>query len=88
VFMPSSSYRPAVRLFLTEGFDLTTRAILDKGSGPTLLSRQFLSDHTQIQPLGEQASMLHDVNGGWLPIVGPECLRMGCKFMLNVQMVQ
>ena len=88
MFMPSSSYWPAVRLFLTEGFELNTRAILDKGSCPTLLSRQFLSDHTQIQPLGEEASMLHDVNGGCLSIVGPVCLRMGCKFLLNVQMVQ
>jgi len=45
--MPSSSYKLVVRLFLTEGFDLTTRAILDTGSGPTLISRQLLPDDTQ-----------------------------------------
>jgi len=72
--MPSSSYKPVVRLFLTEGFDLTTRAILDTGSGPTLISLQLLPDDTQLQPLGELASMFHDVNGGWLPIVGKVCL--------------
>jgi len=72
--MPSSSYKLVVRLFLTEGLDLTTRAILDTGSGPTLISRQLLPDDTQLQPLGEWASMFHDVNGGWLPIVGSACL--------------
>ena len=72
--MPSSSYKLVVRLFLTEGFDLTTRAILDTGSGPTLISRQLLPDDTPLQPLGEWASMFHDVNGGWLPIVGSVCL--------------
>jgi len=72
--MPSSSYKLAVRLFLTERFDLTTRAILDTGSGPTLISRQLLPDDTQLQPLGEWASMFHDVNGGWLPIVSSVCL--------------
>ena len=64
VFMPSSSYKLVVRLFLTECFDLTTRAILDTGSGPTLISRQLLPDDTPLQPLGEWASMFHDVNGG------------------------
>jgi len=72
--MRSSSYKLVVRLFLTEGFDLTTPAILDTGSGPTLKSRQLLPDDTQLQPLGEWASMLHDVNGGWLPIVRSVCL--------------
>jgi len=74
VFMPSSSYKLVVRLFLTEVFDLTTRAILDTGSGPTLISRRLLPDDTQLQPLGEWASMFHDVNGGSLPIVGSVCL--------------
>jgi len=46
VFMPSSSYKLAVRLFLTASFDLTTRAILDTGSGPPLISRQLLPDDT------------------------------------------
>jgi len=72
--MPSSSYKLVARLFLKEGFDLTTRAILDTGSDPTLISRQLLPDYTQLQPLGELASMFHDVNGGWLPIVGSVCL--------------
>jgi len=71
--MPSSSYTLVGRLFLKEGFDLTTRAMLDTGSGPTLISRQLLPDDTQLHPLGEWASMFHDVNGGWLPIVGPVC---------------
>jgi len=74
VFMPFSSYTLVVRLFLTESLDLTTRAILDTGSGPTLISRQLLPDDTLLQPLGEWASMFHDVNGGWLPIVGSVCL--------------
>jgi len=72
--MPSSSYKLVVRVFLTEGFDRTTRAILDTGSSPTLISRQLLTDDTQLQPLGEWALMFHDVNGGWLPIVGSVCL--------------
>jgi len=72
--MPSSSYTLVVRLFLTECLDLSTRAILDTGSGPTLISRQLLPEDTQLQPLGEWASMFHDVNGGWLPIVGSVCL--------------
>jgi len=53
VFIPCSSYKLAVRLFLTERFDLTTRAILDTGSGPTLISRQLLPDDTTLQPLRE-----------------------------------
>ena len=76
MFMPSSSCKLIVRLFLKEGFDLTTRAILDTGSGPTLISRQLLPDDTQLQPLGELASMFHDVTGGWRPIVGSVCLRV------------
>jgi len=64
VFMPSPSYKLVFRLFLTEGFDLSTRAILDTGSGPKLISRQLLPDDTQLQPLEELASMLHDANGG------------------------
>jgi len=47
VFMPSYSYKLVLRIFLTEGFDLTTRAILDTWSGPTLISRQLLPDDTQ-----------------------------------------
>jgi len=73
-FMPSYSNKLVVRLFPTEGFDLTTRAILDTRSDPTLISRGLLPDDTQLQPLGELASMFHDVNGGWLPIVGSVCL--------------
>ena len=61
-------------IFLTEGFDFTTRVILDTGSGPTFTSRQLLPDDTQLQPLGELASTFHDVNRGWLPIVGSVCL--------------
>jgi len=72
--MPSSSYKPVVRLVLTEVLDLTTPAILDTGSGPTLVSRQFLPDDTRLQPLAEWAPMFHDVNGVWLPIVGSVCL--------------
>jgi len=74
VFMPSSSYKLVFRIFLTKGFNLTTRDILDTRSGPTLISRQLLPDDTQLQPLGEWASMFHDVNGGWLPIVSSVCL--------------
>jgi len=74
VFILSSSYKLVVRLFLTEGFALTTRDILDTGSGPTHKRRQLLPDDTQLQPLGEWASMFHDVNGGCLPIVGSVCL--------------
>jgi len=62
--MPSLSYKLVVRLFLTEGSELTTRVILDTGSGPTLISRQLLPDETPLQPLGEWASMFRDVNGG------------------------
>jgi len=72
--MPSFSYMQVVRLFLTKGFDLTTRAILNTGSGPTLIIRQLLPDDTHLKPLGELASMFHYVNGGWLPIVGSVCL--------------
>ena len=72
--MPSSSYRLVFRLFLTEGFDLTTRAILDAGSGPTLISRQLLQEDTPLHPLSQLASKFHDVHGGWLPIVGSVCL--------------
>ena len=61
-------------MILTERFDLTTRAILDTGSSPTLISRQLLPDEPQLQPIGEWASMFHDVNGGWLSIVGSVCL--------------
>jgi len=39
-----------------------------------LISRQILPDNTKLKPLGEWASMFHDVNGGWLPIVGSVCL--------------
>jgi len=46
--MPSPSYKLVVRLFLTEGFDLTTPAILDTWSGPTLISRQLLLDDTPL----------------------------------------
>jgi len=74
VFMPSSSYKIVFRLFLKEGFDLTAWVILDTGSGLTLIIRQLLPDDTQLQPLGELASMFHDVNGGWLPIAGSGCL--------------
>jgi len=73
-FIPSSSYKLVVRFFLKEGFDLSTRAILDTESGATLKRRQLPPDDTQLQPLGELASMFHDVNGGWLPIVGSVCL--------------
>jgi len=75
--MPSSSYKPVARLLQTEGLDLSTRAILDTGSVPTLISRQILPDDTQLQPLGEWASMFHIVNEGWLPIVGAVCLGKG-----------
>jgi len=71
--MPSSSYKLVVTLFLTEGFDLTARAILDTGSRPTLISRLLLPDDTQLQPLWEWASMIDDVNRGWLPIAASVC---------------
>jgi len=72
--MPSSSYQLAVLFFLTAEFDLTTRAILDTGSGPTLIDRRLLPVDTPLQPLGDLAKMFHDVSGGWLPIVGAVCL--------------
>jgi len=78
VIMPSSSYKLVVKVFLTEGFDLNTRAILDAGSGPTLKSRQLLPDDTQLQPPGEWAPMFHDVNRGCLPSVGSVCLGVAC----------
>jgi len=71
--MPSSSYQLAVRLFLTAGFDLTTRAILDTGSGPTLIDRRLLPVDTHLQPLSGLAKMFHEVNGGWIPIAGAVC---------------
>ena len=79
VFLPSSSYKHVVRLFLTEGFHLTTRAILDTGSGPTLISRQLLPDDTQLQPPGEWASVFHDVNLSWPPLVGSVCLSVALR---------
>jgi len=72
--MPSSIDKLVFRIFLTDVFDLTTRAILDTWSGPTLISQQLLPDDTQLQPLGELASMFHVFNGGWLPNVGSVCL--------------
>jgi len=68
--MRSSCFELAVWLFLTAGFDITTRAILDTGSGQTLIDRRLLPVETPLRPLGDLAKMLHDVNGGWLPIVG------------------
>jgi len=72
--MPSSVYQLSVRFFLTEGFYLTTRAILDTGSGPTLIYRRLLPADTPLQPLGDVAKMFHDVNGDWLLIVVAVCL--------------
>jgi len=72
--MPSSSCKLVVRQFVTEGFDRSSRAILNTGIGPTLIILQVLPYDTQLQPLGELASMFHDVNGGWLAIVGSVCL--------------
>jgi len=65
--MPSSSLKLVVRLFLTKRFDLTTQAIMDEGSGFTLIIRQLLLEDTQLQPVGELASIFHDVNGGLAP---------------------
>jgi len=64
VFISSGSYKLVVMIFLTEGFVHTTRAILNTGSGYTLMSRQLLPDDTQLLPLGALASMFHDANGG------------------------
>jgi len=76
VCMPLSSYKLVFRLILTEGLNLSTRAILGTWSGPTLKIRQLLPDDTQIQPLDELISVFHDVNGGRLPIVGSVYLGM------------
>jgi len=72
--MSSSRYQLAIRLFLTAGFDLTSRANLDTESGPTLIDRRLLPVDTPLQPLGDLGKLFHAVNGGWLPIVGPVCL--------------
>jgi len=53
---------------------MTTRAFLETRNGSTLIGRQLMPDDTQLQPLGEWASMFHDANGGWLPVVGSVCL--------------
>jgi len=38
------------------------------------MGRSLLPVDTPLQPLGDLAKMFHDVNGGWLPIVGAVCL--------------
>ena len=76
ILLPSSCYKLVVRLLLKEGVDLTSQAILDTRIGPTLISRHLLPDATELHPLGEVASMFHDVNEGWLPIVGSVFLGM------------
>ena len=76
ISLPSSSYKLVVRLFLKEGLDLMSRAKLDTRIGPTLISRHLLPDDTELHPLGEVASMIHDVSEGWLPIESSVCLGM------------
>lgn len=68
---PPTAYQLAVRLFITKGYEWATRAILDTGSGPSLVRKQALPRGFPMEPLGDLETLrFYDVNGGWLPIVG------------------
>lgn len=46
-------------------------AVLDTGSGPSLIRRELLPAGTVLQPLGDlEDGHFFDLNGGWLPIRG------------------
>jgi len=72
--MPSSFYQVGASFSLPNAWTTTKQVVLAPGSGPTFVNRQLLPAATPLQPLGDMAHMLYDIDGGWLPIVGSALL--------------
>lgn len=50
---PPTSYQLALLLFLTKGYELRTRAILDTGSGPSLVRKLIFPQGFPLEPFGD-----------------------------------
>lgn len=78
MLLTSTSYQLAARLLLTEGLELGVNAVLDTGSGPTLIKRDLLPGGLEIQPIGEsENNIAYDLNRGRLRLKGS--VRLGLQ---------
>ena len=69
--MSATNYQVPTRLSATEGHEFACQAILDTGSGPTLIRQDLLPRGLPLSSLGDlKGGVFHDVNGGFLPLVG------------------
>jgi len=67
----ASNYQVAALLSATTGYEFATRAILDTGSGPTLIRADLLPKGLTLSPPGVLANgLFRDVNRGLLHIIG------------------
>lgn len=72
--LTGSNYKVAARLWLSTGYELASRAVVDTGSGVSLIRRELLPKGTVLKPVDKDAESMYDVNGGILPIVGELCM--------------
>lgn len=75
-----SNYQVAARLWLQDGYEFTSRVIVDTGSAASLIRQDLLPEGTDVSPAGSPEWRMFDVNGGLLPIVGSIALTVCIGF--------
>jgi len=68
--LTGSNYQVATRVWMQDGYLLATRAIIDTGSGVSLIRADLLQKEVTVCPLDKSTPNMFDVNVNILPITG------------------
>jgi len=68
--LTGSNYQVATRVWMQDGHLLATRAIIDTGSGMSLIREDLHPKEVKVCPLDKSTPNMFDVNGNILPITG------------------
>jgi len=74
--LTGSNYPVATRVWIQDGHLLATRAIIDTGSGVSLIREDLLPKEVTVCPLDKSTPNMFDVNGNIFPITGPVTLHV------------
>jgi len=68
--LTGSNYHVTTRVWMQDGHLLATRAIVDTGSGVSLIREDVLPKEVTVRPLDKSTSNMFDANGNILSITG------------------
>jgi len=74
--LTGSNYQVAARVWLMKGQEFAARAIIDTGSGVSLIRKDLLPREVTVQAADKSSASMFDINGGLLPIKGTIALHV------------